>query len=86
VAPWRAWITGWLREHGALVLIVDTATGATQVDPWGQAIQAVYSGLRAMVDDYPDLAIVLVLHLKKPTGRGERRLSMSSANGAAGMT
>lgn len=75
IAPWRAWITGWLREHEALVLIVDTATGATQVDPWGREIQAVYAGLRAMVDDYPDLAIVLCLHLKKPTGRGERRLS-----------
>jgi hypothetical protein len=75
VAPWRAWVTAWLREHRALVLIIDTATGATQVDPWGQAIQAVYASLRTMVDDYPELAIILLLHLKKPSGRGERRIS-----------
>jgi hypothetical protein len=75
VAPWRSWVTGWLRDRGALVLIVDTATGATQVDPWGQAIQAVYASLRTMLDEYPELAIILVLHLKKPTGRGERRIS-----------
>ena len=32
---WRVWMAGWLRDRGALLLIVDTATGATQVDPWG---------------------------------------------------
>jgi hypothetical protein len=75
VPEWRAWITDWLREHGALLLIIDTATGATQVDPWGQAIQAVYRDLRAMLEAYPELAVVLLLHLKKPQGRGERRIS-----------
>ncbi len=75
VAAWRDWLTGWLRDRSALLLIVDTATGATQVDPWGQAIQAVYRDLRAMLEAYPELAIVLVLHLKKPQGRGDRRIS-----------
>ena len=75
VAAWRDWLTTWLRDRGALLLIVDTATGATQVDPWGQAIQAVYRDLRAMLEAYPELAIVLVLHLKKPQGRGDRRIS-----------
>ena len=75
VPEWRAWVTGWLRDRGALLMIVDTATGATQVDPWGREIQAVYSALRVMLAEYPDLAIVLLLHLKKPQGRGERRLS-----------
>jgi hypothetical protein len=75
VADWRSHVTDWLRDHDALVLVVDTATGATRVDPWGQAIQDVYAHLRAMLDDYPALAIVLVLHLKKPQGRGERRIS-----------
>jgi RecA/RadA recombinase len=75
VPEWRAWVTGWLRDHGALLLIVDTATGATQVDPWGRDIQAVYSGLRVMLAEYPELAIVLLIHLKKPQGRGERRIS-----------
>lgn len=75
VAEWRASITGWLRAHEALLLIIDTATGATQVDPWGREIQTVYAGLRTMLAEYPELAIVLLLHLKKPQGRGERRLS-----------
>ena len=75
VPEWRTWIVTWLRERGALLLVVDTATGATQVDPWGQAIQRVYADLRAMLEAYSDLAIVLVLHLKKPNGRGDRRLS-----------
>lgn len=75
VAPWRAHVTAWMREHKVLVLMVDTATGATRVDPWGQAIQEVYASLRTMQDEYPALAIVLILHLKKPTGRGERRIS-----------
>ena len=28
-----------------------------------------------MLAEYPELAIVLVVHLKKPTGRGDRRIS-----------
>ena len=75
VPAWREWVTGWLRDRGALLLIVDTATGATGVDPWGQAIQAVYRDLRAMLEAYPRLAVVLVIHLKKPSGRGARRIS-----------
>jgi hypothetical protein len=35
------------------------------VDPWGPDIQAIFRGLRAMQEVYPDLAIVLVVHLKK---------------------
>ncbi|HLY13560.1 MAG TPA: AAA family ATPase, partial [Candidatus Limnocylindrales bacterium] len=75
VDAWRDWITAWLREHEALLLVVDTATGATQVDPWGKAIQEVYTNLRVMIDEYPALAVILLLHLKKPQGRGERRIS-----------
>gem|GEM_PF-5394338 len=75
VPEWRAWVTGWLRDRGALLLIVDTATGATQVEPWGPGIQSVYAALRVMLAEYPDLAIVLLIHLKKPQGRGERRIS-----------
>ena len=75
VPEWRAWVTGWLCDRGALLLIVDTATGATQVDPWGREIQSVFAGLRVMLADYPELAIVLLIHLKKPQGRGERRIS-----------
>lgn len=74
VPEWRAWITTWLRDRGAVLLVVDTATGATQVDPWGKAIQQVYADLRLMLAEYPALAIVLVVHLRKAdrTGRGKR--------------
>lgn len=72
---WRAYITAWLRRHGVRLLIVDTATGATLIDPWGKAIQQVYRDLRVMLSEVPELAILLILHLKKPQGRGERRIS-----------
>jgi hypothetical protein len=75
VPEWRNWITDWLRGHQALLMVVDTATGATQVDPWGAAIQEVYGGLRAMTAAYPALSVVLVVHCRKPTGRGDRRIS-----------
>jgi hypothetical protein len=75
VPEWRAWFTGWARDHGLLLAIFDTATGATQIDPWGRSIQEVFTNLRAMQEAYPALAIVLLVHLKKPNGHGERRLS-----------
>lgn len=75
VPEWREWVTGWMRERGVILLVVDTATSASQVDPWGKAIQDVYAGLRMMQDAYPELAIVLIVHLSKPKGRGERGIS-----------
>ena len=75
VPEWRTWVADWARAHGVLLAVFDTATGATQVDPWGREIQNVYRDLRLMLDAYPDLAVVLIVHVKKPTGHGERRLS-----------
>jgi hypothetical protein len=75
VEPWRSWIVDWLRDHEAILLIIDTATGAAQVEPWGKALQEVFRSLRGMLEAYPALAIVLTLHLKKPNGRSERRIS-----------
>jgi hypothetical protein len=73
VPEWRSWVMAWIRDHGVLLLVIDTATGATQVDPWGREIQAVYTALRVMLADDPELAVVLVVHLKKPQGKGEDR-------------
>lgn len=73
VPEWRTWITGWLREHEVLLMVVDTATGATQVDPWGREIQTVYASLRMMLAEHPELAVILIVHVRKPTGRGEAR-------------
>jgi len=46
---WLVWVTAWMRDRGVLALIVDTATGASQVDPWGKDIQGVYRRLRALL-------------------------------------
>lgn len=51
VPDWCAWVTGWMRDHGVLLLVVDTATGATRVDPWGESIQKVYADLRDLHAD-----------------------------------
>jgi hypothetical protein len=72
---WCEWATEWLRRRNAKALIVDTATAASNVDPWGPDIQAVYRRLRRMQESYRELLVVLVVHLKKPSGRGERRIS-----------
>jgi hypothetical protein len=75
VAGWRAWISDWMRSRGVLIAIFDTATGATLVDPWGKEMQQVFANPRLMLAEYPALAIILLLHLKKPSGRGDRRIS-----------
>lgn len=76
VPEWRIWAIDWLRAREAILLVVDTATGATQVDPWGREIQAVYANLRMMLSEYAQLAVVLIVHVRKPQGAGgERRLS-----------
>jgi len=74
---WREYITGWMTEHDTRLMVIDTGTAATGVDPWGSDIQQVYRNLRQMLEALPNLAIVVVVHLKKPgQGRGgERGLS-----------
>jgi hypothetical protein len=72
---WRSWCVEWCRTHHVIALIVDTATGATEAEPWGKDIRAVYRNLRLMLAEYPELAIVLVVHCKKPQGSGERGIS-----------
>lgn len=72
---WRAYITGWCRSAGIKLMVFDTATGATQVEPWGTAIQEVFRNLRALIDELPQLAVICVVHLRKPHGRGTRAIS-----------
>lgn len=77
VPEWCSWCTDWCRANGVKVFIVDTATGATDVNPWGHEMQSVYRQLRLMLDAYPELAIILIVHCKKPQGdaHGERRIT-----------
>jgi hypothetical protein len=72
---WRAYITAWCREAGIKLLVFDTATGATQVEPWGKAIQEVFRNLRMMLDEVAELAVILIVHCRKPQGRGQRAIS-----------
>ncbi len=84
VPEWRDWITGWLTEHEAILMVIDTATGATQVDPWGHAIQEVYANLRLMLSRYPYLAVILIVHVRKPAGRGAGGRQLSDVLGEWG--
>lgn len=70
---WRRYITSWATVSMAKLMIFDTATGATQVEPWGKAIQEVFRNLRLMLEEAPQLGIVLIVHLKKPNQRGNQR-------------
>jgi AAA domain/Winged helix-turn-helix DNA-binding len=72
---WLAWIARWLEPKGVRLLVIDTATGAAQVDPWGRDIQAVFRRLRGLLEDCPELAVVLLVHLKKARFEGQRRIS-----------
>jgi hypothetical protein len=74
-AAWRRWFVGWCREHEVVCAIFDTATGATEAEPWGAPIRAVYRNLRVLIEEYPELAIVLIVHCKKPQAHTERRIS-----------
>jgi hypothetical protein len=74
-ADWRDWVLGWCREQQVKVIMIDTATGATEVDPWGRSILAVYRNLRGMLKAYPDLALVLLVHCRKPQSRSARAIS-----------
>lgn len=75
-ADWRVWLTGWCARHGIVLAIFDTGTGATQTEPWGREMQQVYRDLRVMLAEYPALAVVLLLHLRKPgRDKGSRRIT-----------
>ena len=69
---WRDWFTRWSRRRGIRLAVFDTATGASQVDPWGKNLQQIYRDLRVMLAEYPELSVVLLLHLKKPPQGGRR--------------
>lgn len=72
---WRDSTTDWCRVHGVTLLIFDTATTASRIDPWGRAMHELFAGLRSMMAAYPALAVILLVHLKKPAGhRGARGL------------
>ena len=72
---WCAWIARWMRDRGIVLAIFDTATTASQVDPWGKDIQRVLGRLHGMQEAHPALAIILVVHVKKPRGAGARQIS-----------
>jgi hypothetical protein len=54
------------------------------VQPWGPDIQAVYRALRAMTESYPELAVLLLLHMRKPAGKAKGGRSISDVLGEWG--
>lgn len=78
VSPsWRGYIAGWMADHDVRLLIVDTATRATRANPWGDELQVVYDGLAQLIAAHPPLAVILIVHLKKPPAGagGARRIT-----------
>lgn len=75
VPAWRAYISSEVARLGIGVLIFDTGTTATNVDPWGEKMQEVIAALKGLMTENPTLAIIVLVHLKKPQGRGQRRIS-----------
>jgi hypothetical protein len=69
---WLDDIVAWCEELHVGVLIFDTATSATSVEPWGAAFREVIHRVRAAVSgydkyDYPcALAMLLLVHVTKP--------------------
>jgi hypothetical protein len=82
---WIASMTAWANETDAIALIVDTATMATDIDPWGPDFRTVMRALQAASRECPKLAIILVVHLKKPQGgRGDAKRHLSDVMGEWG--
>lgn len=78
---WRAFAVDALRRRGAVMLIVDTITMAAPTDPWGEQLLELFSSLRAMSAACPGLAIVLLIHFKKPQGSGKAERPLSDVLG-----
>lgn len=73
---WRRAVIAECQERHIISLVVDTATVATGgLEPWGPKMVELMHHLRAMLATYPDLAIILVVHLRKPSGRGDRQIT-----------
>jgi hypothetical protein len=70
-AKWREQLVEWANkpEIQLKLLVIDTATMATGVEPWGQDLTSVKRNLTAIINACQGLAIVLLVHMKKPAGR-----------------
>jgi len=68
---WRSNFIPWAKEQGLIALIVDPTTSATDADPWGKELRTMMRNLRLLQKELPQLLIILVVHLKKPSGRGQ---------------
>lgn len=58
----------WINENGIIVLMLDTASNATDSEAWGAPMRQVMRNLRRVQASCPQLAILLVVHMKKPSG------------------
>ena len=67
---WRTNFIEWAQEIHPIVLIIDPSTSATDADAWGNELRKTFRHLRLIQEALPELVIILVVHLKKPSGRG----------------
>jgi hypothetical protein len=82
---WRQRFVEWATAIGLRLLIIDTATMATDVEPWGPDFRKLMRRhLRGVLAAIPGLSIILTVHLKKPQGRGDRRRQLSDVMGEWG--
>lgn len=81
---WTVGIVGWMREHGIKILVIDTVTSASDKEVFGTPVSELYRTLRSMIDALPNLAIVLVVHFKKPQGRSGNSRGLSDVLGQLG--
>jgi DNA-binding transcriptional ArsR family regulator len=65
---WLDWLSARLARDNIRCLIFDTITSATGVESFGVSIPDVYRRLYALTAKHPGLSIVLLVHLKKPSG------------------
>ena len=72
---WRPWIVEWMRERRCCCWSSTRPPARPRSTRGARRSGRLFRRLRLMLADYPELAIVLTVHLKKPQGRGERRIS-----------
>lgn len=67
---WRNNFLRWAEEHKPIALIIDPTTSATDADAWGKELRSMFRQLRLIQKAQPQLLIILVVHMKKPQGKG----------------
>lgn len=74
----------WSRRVQPIALFIDTATMATDAEPWGSPMRQVIRNIRQIQEAIPKLATFPIVHFKKPQGRGTAKRGLSDVMGEWG--